>query len=234
MDESKTDGYLMAIYRLQRSDRRVSPSAIAAERGVTSPTVTRTLQCLDEEELVDYERYRGARLTASGERRVLAALRRRRLLERFLTEEFGYDRSEVHDEADALEPHVSEQFVDRIAARLESQSVGPHDAPVALVESMARRERALQSLAQCEQGATVVVSAIEDQSLETLASLSKSGVVPGTTLDVLEPSSTGELTVEVSETGEQVSVSADVASAVSVVHVADEPTHDHRQHTEAR
>ncbi len=57
-------------------------------------------------------------------------LRHHRLLEAYLTEHLDYSWSEVHDEADALEHHISEEFEKRVAAALGEPEVDPHGDPI--------------------------------------------------------------------------------------------------------
>lgn len=234
MGSPNIEDYLVAIHRLHGEDAWVAPSAIAAARGVKPPTVTRMLQRLHDDGLVEYERYRGARLTARGERRALAVLRHHRLLELFLTRELGYDWSEVHEEADVLEHHISETLAERIAAHLGHPTVDPHGAPIPTADLDVRhdREQAHVSLAQCEQGTTVAVSRVGDHRPDVLAYLSDAGVSLGTALDVIEVSPIGLLTVEVGDTGDRVSLPIDVASDVRVSEVDGSSTHGSAQYSE--
>ena len=59
-------------------------------------------QRLVEEGTVDYLKYRGVRLTDTGERMALKILRRHRLIETYLVRDLGYQLHQIHDEAEAL------------------------------------------------------------------------------------------------------------------------------------
>lgn len=103
------EDYLKAIYQLQQEGdgERVRTSAIAEYLEVTPPTVTSMLSKLEERELVDREKYKGVTLSPDGERVALEVIRHHRLLEAYLTEHLDFRWSEVHDEADRLEHHIS-------------------------------------------------------------------------------------------------------------------------------
>src|SRR5690625_7874489 len=68
--------------------------------------------------LVDHEPYAGASLTAAGRKVARETIRHHRLIETYLKEALGYRWFEVHDEAEKLEHHISEEFEDRIADAL--------------------------------------------------------------------------------------------------------------------
>jgi Mn-dependent DtxR family transcriptional regulator len=125
------EDYLKTIYYLQGDgEERIRTSDIASHLDVTSPTVTSMLEKLEDRGLVDREKYKGVRLTDEGETVALEVLRHHRLLEAYLTEHLDYDWSEVHDEADRLEHHISEKFERRLADLLGDPEVDPHGDPI--------------------------------------------------------------------------------------------------------
>lgn len=65
-------------------------------------------------DLLEHEPYRGARLTAAGERVALEVIRHHRLLELYLADTLGLAIGEVHDEAGRLEQVISEELEERI------------------------------------------------------------------------------------------------------------------------
>ena len=126
----KAEDCLKTVYHLQDDDTRVAPSAIATAMGVKPPTVTTMSQRMHDDGFIHYEPYQGVRLTARGGRRALTVVRHHRLLELFLTEQFGYDWSDVHDDADVLEHSVSETLEARTSTVLANPTVDPHGAPI--------------------------------------------------------------------------------------------------------
>lgn len=131
---ASVEDYLKAIHDLHGADpeRRVSTSALAAELGISSASVTGMLKKLHvaEPQLVDYKRYGGVKLTAAGEKIALEVIRHHRLIEAYLIEALGYTWDEVHQEADELEHVISESFEAKIAEFLGHPEVDPHGDPI--------------------------------------------------------------------------------------------------------
>ncbi|MEM4781496.1 MAG: metal-dependent transcriptional regulator, partial [Halalkalicoccus sp.] len=146
------EDYLKAIYQLQREGdgKRVRTSAIADHLDVTPPTVTSMLSKLEERGLAEREKYKGVTLTPEGERVALEVIRHHRLLEAYLTEHLDFTWSEVHDEADRLEHHISEAFEERVAAMLEDPTVDPHGAPIPNADLEPPEEPTGEALAEFE------------------------------------------------------------------------------------
>ncbi|MGI9557224.1 MAG: metal-dependent transcriptional regulator, partial [Solirubrobacterales bacterium] len=103
------EDYAKAILALeQRSDEPVGTSALAERLGLTPGSVTAMLKRMEELGLVDYEPYRGARLTDGGRRLALEVVRHHRLLESYLAEALDVPWDDVHAEAEVLEHYISE------------------------------------------------------------------------------------------------------------------------------
>ncbi|MFB6256256.1 MAG: metal-dependent transcriptional regulator, partial [Haloplanus sp.] len=81
----------------------------------TAPTVTSMVQKLADQGLLEREKYKGVELTPEGKTVALEVVRHHRLLEAYLAEHLDYSWTDVHEEADALEHHISEEFERRVA-----------------------------------------------------------------------------------------------------------------------
>ncbi len=173
MLSAKMEDYLKAIYYLQQeSDGRVKTSAIAEYMDVEPPTVTSMMHKLADQDLVNYESYKGVELTETGTPIALEVIRHHRLLERYLTEHLEYDWSEVHDEADQLEHHVSEQFVERVAEVLGDPDIDPHGDPIPTAELELATDQCRESLDDHREGDRVEIERIHDREAEILQYLS--------------------------------------------------------------
>lgn len=209
------EDYLKAIYVLQREeDGPVSTSALAEYLGKTPPTITSMVGKLVEQELAEREKYQGVELTTEGERVALEVIRHHRLLEAYLSEHLDYAPSEVHDEADALEHHISEAFERRVAAALNDPAVDPHGDPIPGADLSPPAEEDTALLTEFDAGDTVVVARVSDRDEEVLTYLEDAGVTPGTRLDVEEVAPFGMITVHI-EDGTQ-SLPEAVAASVQV------------------
>ena len=121
--------YLKAIWKLEQRGR-VTTNGLAAELGVSPASATGMIKKLAVLRLVDHERYRGASLTPAGERIALEVVRHHRLLELYLAQALGLTSDVVHDEAERLEHHLSEEVEAKIDEALGFPTLDPHGAPI--------------------------------------------------------------------------------------------------------
>ncbi|HZO07492.1 MAG TPA: metal-dependent transcriptional regulator [Solirubrobacterales bacterium] len=125
------EDYAKAIYSIsQERDGLVLNGEVAHRLKVTPATATAMLKRLADLGLVDYKPYKGVSLTPAGERVALEVIRHHRLIELYLSEALGMDPDRVHEEAEVLEHHISEEFEALIAAKLGEPSHDPHGSPI--------------------------------------------------------------------------------------------------------
>jgi DtxR family Mn-dependent transcriptional regulator len=211
------EDYLKAIYQLQAEGdgELVRTSAVAEHLDVTPPTVTSMVSKLEERELVEREKYKGVTLTTDGERVALEVIRHHRLLEAYLTEHLDFTWSEVHDEADRLEHHISEAFEERVAAVLEDPTVDPHGAPIPNADLEPPEEPVGEALSACEEGEQYEVQEVSDRDPEVLEYLFERGINPNVLLTIEEVAPFGMVTVR-TDGEERVSLPQEVAQQVRV------------------
>ena len=208
------EDYLKTIYELQcENDGLVSTSSIAETLDVTAPTATSMMESLEERGLVEREKYKGGKLTREGETVAIEIIRHHRLLETYLAEQLGYDWTEVHDEAERLEHHISEEFEQRVAAALGDPERDPHGAPIP-DEDLSPPDESGETLDEHAEGDDVVVESVEDDDPEVLEYLEDNGVVPDADVEVVEVAPFGMVTVRVD--GNEVSLPDEVARRVRV------------------
>jgi DtxR family Mn-dependent transcriptional regulator len=216
MLSAKMEDYIKTVYDLQsRAEGAVSTSSIAETLDVTPPTATSMMEKLEERELVEREKYKGVTLTREGETVALEIIRHHRLLETYLAEQLGYNWTEVHDEADRLEHHISEEFERRVAEVLNDPDVDPHGDPIPTEALDPVEEFIGETLDQHAEGDRVLVERVRDRDSEELAYLEDVGITPGTTLLVEEIAPIGMVTVRL-EDGESVALPDDIAGAIRV------------------
>ena len=216
------EDYLKAIYVLQaEGDPPVSTSAIAEYLDKTPPTVTSMVGKLEDHALVDREKYKGVELTAEGETVALEVIRHHRLLETYLTEQLDYSWSEVHEEADRLEHHISEEFERRVAETLDYPTVDPHGDPIPDADLEPLGEDESVALSEFETGDHVVVARVSDRDDEELAYLEDAGITPGTELVIADIAPFGMITVR-TPAGTEQSLPESVARSIRVEPVLEE------------
>src|SRR6056297_3923090 len=177
------EDYLKAIYKLEATldGKGVPTSKLAKEMEVANASVTNMLKRLSGLGMVTYESYYGAKLTETGRKIALEMIRHHRLLELYLAEILGYSWDEVHEEAEKLEHHISEQFEDKIAELLDNPTHDPHGDPIPTKEGI-MPEMETESLINAEEGHHYLVSRVKNQDPELLRYLEKIGLLPGAKL----------------------------------------------------
>ncbi|HLA44491.1 MAG TPA: metal-dependent transcriptional regulator [Aggregatilineales bacterium] len=179
------EDFLKVVYQLQRNSERVRTSAIAEAMNITAPSAHDFINRCREAGLLDYISHHGVRLTNSGERIALEVLRHHRLLELYLVEALGYSWDEVHEEADALEHHISEKLEARIAAYLGNPTIDPHGDPIPDLDGTIP-DFGLCKLADLPLNSSGVISRLLDQNPDNLRYLDSKGLVLGATVQVVE------------------------------------------------
>ena len=179
------EDYLKVIYVLEADGEKATTTAIAQALDVSNASVTNMLKKLAGMNLIVHESYKGAELSPAGKKVALEILRHHRLLELYLKEVMGYSWDEVHDEAEKLEHHISEQFEDRIAELLNHPTHDPHGDPIPSKDGV-MPEKATLALHDPELNTLYVVGRVKDQNPELLRYLEKQGVLPGVELTIVE------------------------------------------------
>ena len=178
--------YAKAIYGLERrSDDAVATSALAERLEVSPASVTAMLKRMAAAGLLEYEPYRGVRLTDSGEKVALEVIRHHRLLEAYLADALGMPWDRVHAEAEVLEHYISEDLEERIASALGDPVVDPHGDPIPS-RDLEISTQGGTSLAELEPGARGVFTRVSDSDSEMLRYLAERGIRPGASIEVTD------------------------------------------------
>ncbi len=88
------------------------------------------LKKLKTQKLLQYQPYRGVRLTADGKKVALQIIRKHRLWEYFLVEKLEFGWEEVHEIAEELEHISSTKLIDRLDHFLGNPRTDPHGDPI--------------------------------------------------------------------------------------------------------
>jgi len=184
LTRSKQD-YLKAIFALAQDADPVSTSQIAARLSVSAPSVTNMLGRLAEERLITYAPRGGARLTRAGRQLAIGMVRRHRILETFLVQVLGLDWSEVHEDAEILEHHISDKVLAAVDRLVGHPTEDPHGHPIPDPKGRLLR-RSLTSLASLPGGSRATVREIRGAHGDRLRRWQELGLVPGARIRVRE------------------------------------------------
>jgi DtxR family Mn-dependent transcriptional regulator len=184
LSRSKQD-YLKALFLLAGKGDSVPTSRLAAQLQVSAPSVTNMVARLAADHLVRHSPREGARLTPHGRRAALRIVRRHRILETFLVRVLGLDWSEVHDDAEILEHHISDRVLEAIDRLMDHPVEDPHGHPIPDAAGHLAR-RSLTPLAALPRGSCARVREIQDADARRLARWKEIGLVPGAEVWVRE------------------------------------------------
>jgi len=180
------DDYLKTIYHhTEWQGERITPSQLAVELGLAPSSVTEMVQKLAAQGLVTHRPYGPIALTADGEHRAAGVIRRHRLIETWLVQEFGYGWDEVHDEAEVLEHALSDRLLDGIDERLGRPRFDPHGDAIPDAAGHVHRD-AFVILADAPAGHRGRVLRVSDRHAGLLRALEEAGVRPGAELTVTD------------------------------------------------
>ncbi len=104
-DISRLEDYLEAIYNLKEKKGYVSAADISELLAVTPPTVSNMVKNLADKGYLEHERYRGMRLTPSGERIARSVIRRHQVISRLISM-LGVDDETAYVDTEGIEHHV--------------------------------------------------------------------------------------------------------------------------------
>lgn len=178
---SKSEGdYLKAIYHLTQQEETTNTVALSELLHVKPPSVTSMLNKLLNQEpaLVEYQKWRGVKLTAAGERLALQLLRRHRLIEQFLVEKLNYSWEEVHAEAEELEHVISEKFEEHLSIYLGDPQFDPHGDPIP-DRDLNFPNSDTTSLTNLAVDQSAIIRRVKINQTDLLRYLSDQGVIPG-------------------------------------------------------
>lgn len=183
---TRVEDYLSAVEQIceERGIDRASTGSVAAILGVSNGTASSTLKQLAESGLVDNVPYEGASLTDVGRRQARRVLRRRRLLELYLSKTLGVAWESVADEARRIEPMASEDLMNLVDQFLEHPKFDPHGDPIPAADGTLPESKAIV-LTHCKVNETVVLRRVKAQSDETLQFLREAGLTLGVQMRVL-------------------------------------------------
>lgn len=132
MISSTEEDYIKSIFTISRNTKQnlVGTNQIAQKLNTSAASVTDMLRKLSTKKLVEYEKYKGVKLSQKGSTRAIKLLRKHRLWESFLVQKLGFGWDEVHSIAEQLEHIQSDLLIERLDEFLEFPKFDPHGDPI--------------------------------------------------------------------------------------------------------
>jgi len=179
------ENYLKAILEAEAEGNQVIPAKLAHWLEVSAPAVTMALKRLKRDGHVEVGADGIVRLTASGREIAYRTALRHHLIERMLSEIFGMEWYEIHEEAERLEHAVSPVFEAKLKEKLSEGGACPHGNFVLPQSPAERKQRGEIPLSEAAEGRRYTVVSLHERDPKLLLFLHGAGIGPGQSVRVI-------------------------------------------------
>ncbi len=179
------ENYLKAILEAEAEGHQVIPAILAHWLEVSAPAVTMALRRLKRDGFVEVGADGIVRLTDEGREAAYRTALRHHLIERMLSEVFGMEWHEIHEEAERLEHAVSPAFEAKLREKLGEGGACPHGNSVLPVDPKERKRGGETQLSEAAEGRRYTVTSLQERDPKLLLFLHGAGIGPGKSLRVV-------------------------------------------------
>jgi DtxR family transcriptional regulator, Mn-dependent transcriptional regulator len=179
------ENYLKAILEAEAEGHQVFPATLAHWLEVSPPAVTMALKRLKRDGCVEVGADGIVRLTAAGRETAYRTALRHHLIERMLSEIFGMEWYEIHEDAERLEHAVSPAFEAKLREKLGECGACPHGNAVLPETPAVRKERGEVPLSEAVAGRSYTVVSLHERDPKLLRFLHQMGIGPSRSLRVV-------------------------------------------------
>ena len=179
------ENYLKAILEAEAEGHSVIPATLAHWLEVSPPAVTMALKRLKRDGLVRVDDGI-VKLTPAGRETAYRTALRHHLIERMLSEIFGMQWDEIHEEAERLEHAVSPAFEAKLKEKLGESGACPHGNAVLPEKPAERKQRGELQLSEAIEGKNYTVVSLQERDPKLLKYLHHVGVGPNRRLRVVK------------------------------------------------
>jgi DtxR family Mn-dependent transcriptional regulator len=192
------ENYLKAILEAEAEGREVIPAVLAHWLEVSAPAVTMAMKRLKRDGFVEVGADGIVRLTPAGRETAYRTALRHHLIERMLSEVFGMEWHEIHEEAERLEHAVSPAFEAKLREKLGEGGACPHGNAVLPESPAQRKQRGEMPLSEAPEGRRYTVVSLQERDPKLLLFLHRTGIGPGQSLRVLSQNYDQTVLIEIS------------------------------------
>jgi DtxR family transcriptional regulator, iron-dependent repressor len=179
------ENYLKAILEAEAEGNQVIPATLAHWLEVSAPAVTMALKRLKRDGFVEVGADGIVRLTATGRETAYRTALRHHLIERMLSEVFGMEWYEIHEEAERLEHAVSPAFEAKLREKLGEGGACPHGNFVLPESPAERKKRGELPLSEASEGQRYTVTSLHERDPKLLLFLHHMGIGPTRSLRIV-------------------------------------------------
>lgn len=153
------EDYMKGIYMLKKR-KRYSNKNLAEYLNISPASVSEMIKKLSGEDYLVLNG-RDVKLTEKGNSIAMDIIRKHRVWEVFLVEKLGFDKSEIHEEAEKLEHVTSEKLLRKLEKFLFYPKECPHGSPIFYGSDEFNEENIIK-LSEAEEDDEVILLNIED------------------------------------------------------------------------
>ena len=153
------EDYLKGIYTLKKK-KEYSNKKLAEYLNISPASVSEMIKKLVNEDYLIIEKKK-VKLTEKGNNFALDVIRKHRVWEVFLFEKLGYDKEEVHKEAEILEHVTSNRLLQKLEKFLFYPKECPHGSPI-FYDLKDFDEGNVIKLSEAEEDDEIVILSVED------------------------------------------------------------------------
>lgn len=209
------ENYIKAIFQLTTDAPSASTNDIAKSLETKASSVTDMLKKLKDKKLVNYEKYKGVKLTKSGTTLALTLIRKHRLWETFLVNKLNFEWHQVHEIAEELEHINSDELVNRLDVFLEHPKFDPHGDPIPDINLTIEENTDNQALLDIAVGDTAKVVGVSNTNDDFLQYLSDLNINLGSKLKCLQKFDFDH-TIQVLVNGKEIMLSEKVTQSIII------------------
>ena len=153
------EDYLKGIYTLKKK-KKYSNKKLAEYLNISPASVSEMIKKLVNDDYLTIDK-KTVKLTEKGNKFALDIIRTHRVWEVFLFERLGYDKEEVHKEAEILEHVTSNKLLQKLEKFLFYPKECPHGSPI-FYDVKNFNEENIINLSEAEEDDEVVILSVED------------------------------------------------------------------------
>ncbi len=192
------ENYLKAILEAEAEGHQVFPATLAHWLEVSAPAVTMALKRLKRDGLAEVGDDGIVRLTEAGRETAYRTALRHHLIERMLSEVFGMEWYEIHEEAERLEHAVSPAFEAKLREKLGEGGACPHGNAMLPESPSERKQRGELPLSEAPAGRRYTVISLQERDPKLLLFLHGAGIGPARNLRVVSQNYDQTVSIELS------------------------------------
>lgn len=204
------EDYIKTIYELGGEKQRIGTKSIAESLKISPPSVSEMIKKLVKEGYVEYQLYKGVKLTEKGREKAVLIKKRHLLWEVFLVEKLGYSWEDVHEEAEILEHITSPKLESLLEKYLDYPKACPHGTPLE-GNSYIYNNISLDSI---KSGESVTIERIVDEK-EVLRYIKSRDLSIGDRIRLVEKALDGNIKIE--KNGRSIDIEEDLAKKIYII-----------------